>query len=336
MYLLKETFGPYCRLSDHKRIEWIDLAKGICIFLVVANHIFYYNCVFLEQLRMPLYFILSGLFFKDYGGFCEFMLKKTNKILIPFIFFYLSSQLLYWVMRLVVGQCDISSYPDFLVLFRVTNYFNNPIWFLLCLYEVNILYYVIQHYTNSRRSRYVIIIIAGFIGAALSYTPLYLGAMLTALPFFYLGTVLKDSFVIKCNERKIIQALCGCVVVAILTILPSYIPVSKITFYLNDVQGSYLVALICSSLGVISVLLICKCIRWLPLFSFIGRYSIIVLCVHMVYISILNHFSLLTSCQYGRFYELVIVTILSWLTIPVAIKLIPWFVAQKDLIRSKV
>jgi fucose 4-O-acetylase-like acetyltransferase len=76
MYLLKETFGPYCRLSDHKRIEWIDLAKGICIFLVVANHIFYYNCVFLEQLRMPLYFILSGLFFKDYGGFCEFMLKN--------------------------------------------------------------------------------------------------------------------------------------------------------------------------------------------------------------------------------------------------------------------
>jgi fucose 4-O-acetylase-like acetyltransferase len=79
MHLLKETFVSLYQQSSKKRIEWIDLAKGICIFLVVANHIFYYNCVFLEQLRMPLYFVLSGLFFKNYGGFCEFVLKKQIK-----------------------------------------------------------------------------------------------------------------------------------------------------------------------------------------------------------------------------------------------------------------
>ena len=60
-----------------ERIEYIDLAKGICILLVVLDHIAGYryfsdgnypmNDIF-EQTRMPLYFILSGLFFKDYGG----------------------------------------------------------------------------------------------------------------------------------------------------------------------------------------------------------------------------------------------------------------------------
>ena len=52
-----------------QRIDFIDLAKGICIFLVVIGHcgapidIPGYGIV-----RMPLYFILSGLFFKTYGG----------------------------------------------------------------------------------------------------------------------------------------------------------------------------------------------------------------------------------------------------------------------------
>ena len=76
-----------------KRIEYIDLAKGICILLVVLDHISGYgyfsngnypmNDIF-EQTRMPLYFILSGLFFKDYpGGIREFLLRKFNRIMCP-------------------------------------------------------------------------------------------------------------------------------------------------------------------------------------------------------------------------------------------------------------
>ena len=70
-----------------ERIQYIDLAKGICILLVVVDHIsnegyfsagdYPLNEIF-EQMRMPLYFILSGLFFKDYtGGIKEFLLRKV-------------------------------------------------------------------------------------------------------------------------------------------------------------------------------------------------------------------------------------------------------------------
>ena len=70
------------------RIEFIDLAKGICIILVVVGHVGVNIAIpGLEQVRMPLYFMLSGLFFKNYGGGEYFFIKKVNKILIPFIFF---------------------------------------------------------------------------------------------------------------------------------------------------------------------------------------------------------------------------------------------------------
>lgn len=45
------------------------------------------NTMIGNTFRMPLYYFLSGLFFKTYRGFFDFVLKKINKLLIPFAFF---------------------------------------------------------------------------------------------------------------------------------------------------------------------------------------------------------------------------------------------------------
>lgn len=75
-------------MSDTKpRIEFIDLAKGLCIIIVIINHIRPFDIPGFQSMRMPLYYILSGLFFKDYGGFVSLLIKKMNKLLIPFLFF---------------------------------------------------------------------------------------------------------------------------------------------------------------------------------------------------------------------------------------------------------
>lgn len=79
--------------TDKKRIEYIDLAKGVCILLVVFAHIHpdltrYSWGVFFDSFRMPLYFFLSGIFFKRYSGIQEFAIKKVNNLIIPLLFFY--------------------------------------------------------------------------------------------------------------------------------------------------------------------------------------------------------------------------------------------------------
>ena len=75
-----------------KRVEWIDTAKGVCICLVVLHHIFasyglytkgiisshiYYS---LQSFRIPLYFVLSGLFSRVMVAFF-FYYKDTSDIL---------------------------------------------------------------------------------------------------------------------------------------------------------------------------------------------------------------------------------------------------------------
>lgn len=126
---------------SQKRIEFIDLAKGICIILVVLGHCgIPINIPGLEIVRMPLYFILSGLFFKDYGGGLNFLIKKTNKILVPFIFFYCAGCLAYYGIKLLAPELLVTDANGILDIFNNRQFFNGPIWFLLCLFWCNIIF----------------------------------------------------------------------------------------------------------------------------------------------------------------------------------------------------
>lgn len=59
-------------MSEKKRIDFIDLAKGFCIMSVVMFHLTYHIDIDIPystaicSFRMPFYFLLSGLFFKTY------------------------------------------------------------------------------------------------------------------------------------------------------------------------------------------------------------------------------------------------------------------------------
>lgn len=76
-------------IQKKERIEYIDLMKGICIILIILlhNNILFTENVndMLKNMRIPLYFTLSGLFYKEYNGFYDFITRKFNKLIIPFI-----------------------------------------------------------------------------------------------------------------------------------------------------------------------------------------------------------------------------------------------------------
>ncbi len=69
----------------NQRIDFVDLVKGICIILVVMSHvggifdkIDYHSMI--DCFRLPLYFFISGIFFKSYEGFAGFLKRKVNKL----------------------------------------------------------------------------------------------------------------------------------------------------------------------------------------------------------------------------------------------------------------
>lgn len=68
-----------------KRVEWIDVAKAIGVFCVVAGHTglpILLKC-WIYVFHMPMFFFISGMWFRDRKP-REYVIRKAKSYLIPF------------------------------------------------------------------------------------------------------------------------------------------------------------------------------------------------------------------------------------------------------------
>ena len=321
-----------------QRIDFIDLAKGVCIFLVVIGHCGVpINIPGFEIVRMPLYFILSGLFFKDYGGIKPLTIKKINKILIPFLFFYIIGNIAFYAIKYIAPQYLITNARGILDIFNNRQFFNGPIWFLLCLFWCNIYFCLITIYIKREIIRIATVCIIGTIGWWLGkqgiFVPLFLDVAMTALPLFTFGYYLKKSNILypnKYDKYNIPIAITFWAIAFFLVTTTHY----RLSLHYNGLEGwsTYIISIA----SVLSILFLCKSIKRLPFISYIGRYSIVLLCVHhMIYRPVKVLLRTTEISAINNEYSVAAVTLLlSALCIPLCIKFIPYFTAQKDLIKN--
>lgn len=337
-----------------KRVEWVDTAKGICILLVVLHH-----CAQVLQasyplqrdfltFRMPLYFILSGLFFKQYG-FKVFILKKTNKLLIPYVFFYVVTGVLIPVAVYRLFGHTIVFYDGYgpeavLSIFSERIICNPSIWFLFCLFEVNLLFYLLyfisEHFKRSTVILGVLSLMVGLFGLFLAYKriklPYYIDSSCTAIPFFFFGYYLRNhtSILTTVNTRKSVGLSVVFILVSALVIhFFNYGLLSMIENSAGGLKGCAQVYPY-GIMGTMSVLLLSKMIGKIPVLTYIGRYSIIVLCTHIYVIHLVNQFVRVAEGSSMRLPFVFIVTVLGCLAlIPLFKKYLAYFTAQKDLIK---
>ena len=152
---------------------------------------------------------------------------------------------------------------------------------------------------------------------------------MTSLPFFALGYYLKGSAIFN-RGQKAIYAIVG----ILLALFSLYLP-HRISLHYNIIEGFY--SYLASLTIAFATMFICLCIKRIPFVNYFGRFSLIPLCVHhFIYrpVKVLLHATGVEIIDNG--YMVAAVTLLlSTLCIPLCIKYIPWFVAQKDLIKEK-
>lgn len=307
-----------------KRIEFIDTAKGFCIILVVMTHVLddchhinYPLQVQLESVRMPLYFILSGLFFKTYSGFIDFTLHKVNKILIPFLFFN--------SLFLMVGAYVAPHVGDAL------RNWNVPLWFLLCLFEMNVIFCALRLLVKNDVALMAIALALGVVFSFAGTLPFRVGTAFSCLPFFVFGYFLRQKTDFLTNDPSVAHTIALCVSALVLTTL-----FSGVCYYLNNDFHMNIIALyLCGITGTLAILSISNHLRVVPFISYVGRYSLIVLISHYPIVRMTNVF--ITRLDFDpnllAAFHFVLTLALSALLIAPIKRFIPHFVAQKDLIR---
>lgn len=324
-------------IDNIKRIEFIDLAKGICVLLVVLYHmpnLLNTDIPGRAALTIPFYFILSGLFFKNYGDLGNFLERKINKLLIPYVFFL--------IIGIAVSSIvyNVRPFPiDFISPMFSNKQINVPLWFLCSLFIVNVLFCIIQLVIKNKYVIAICVLIYGSIGYILSmhniYLPYYGTQALNGLPLFYTGYLIRKTPLLYKNKY---DYLCLPLAVVLLGSAMFYCfmlgETPCILFYANKFFGEIISIYIVTLSMVLGMLFLCKYIQWLPIVSYIGRYSIITLGMHMIYCLYSN--AILTKYGYSEITGIpcyIYTVFMCWITIPFLIKYVPWFTAQKDWFR---
>lgn len=326
-----------------QRVEFIDLAKGICMLLIVAHHILpFAKIAEIGLLGNSFYFILSGLFFKTYDSFFTYIKKKINNILIPFVFFYVVGYALFYLIKAVAPEIPTANASGILDIFTQRNLFNGPIWFLMSLFWVSICFYAIHRISRHESIRAILVLFIGILGAVLLryhiFAPMFLDVAMRALPMFYIGFLLKKTSLLypppsdKLDKYNLLLAI-GLALLSIGWSFLTHAPVPLVaTTWLDGISGY--ISLVS---GIVAVLLLCKFIKNCSPISYIGRYSIIVLCTHhLIYRPILFVLTRISSDYVLVSWLVFIATIIvTYLIIPLCIKYLPYVTAQKDVFLIK-
>lgn len=204
------------------RIDYLDYLKGFAILWIVWWHagvpVFaqpYYH--------VPIFFFISGMFFKRNESFKEVVHKNIKRVGIPFLFFYTIS----YPYRMIVYLWDHRTLAGFrwnciLDIFRIEwradyLYVNVPLWFLVCLFSLQIGYYFISKFPD-----WAIWLIA--VGSAVLFvytqyfpTPFMINDALHYITYFAVGNLVGYKLIAFLNNnKKRTLLIIGCTILYVL------------------------------------------------------------------------------------------------------------------------
>ena len=157
-----------------ERNQWLDVAKGITIMLMVVGHssLPLYLIFFIYSFHMPLFFIASG-WTSNRGKYStsEFLFKKTKALLLPFTIY----------SAVVLGlqvSAGLMKIEDFVCNGWGLGY---ALWFIPVLFFANVLTYMIYKIEDTL-ARYMIAIALVLIGCILAYFHILLPWNIATIP----------------------------------------------------------------------------------------------------------------------------------------------------------
>lgn len=275
---------------EQKRVKYFDIAKAIGIILMIIGHCGIKNQYinnFIYSFHMPLFFLISGYFFK-YRDNKECVKRNFKKLIIPYIITCLAIIACEIVKVVLRGNfTEILATAKTWVLASLYGSggqqpfgikFIGAIWFLWALFFA--MYFV--NATSKSKYQYLWITLIAYIGYKTSqyiWLPLSIQAGMVATIFVYFGILAKkyDIFNIKIDKILILGTIA---IVIFCTIYCGKLYMVS-NFYKNgflDIIGALCGSFLCIKFAQV-IENRTKFIK--NLLVFIGENTLIILCLHL-------------------------------------------------------
>lgn len=126
-------------MAVEKRFDFIDYAKTIGIFLICIGHFLPEGSllkIIFYSFHVPIFFIISGFLFKrEEFHFELYFEKQVNRILKPYIIYFIISALLY----IFIEPKKLLQLPEMFLMLNGRTLWNDPLWFLPVIFFSNCL-----------------------------------------------------------------------------------------------------------------------------------------------------------------------------------------------------
>lgn len=272
-----------------KRIQYIDIAKGIGIMLVVIGHSHIeYGHYLIYMFHMPLFFYLSGIFYKQ-TSVCSSIKGKAKKLLVPFAIFLVVLMLFNifdknWGGRIVLKPPHLRGSVG-------------PLWFLIALFIVSVGYNFLSTISKNK-----ILLITIAISFFLGYLPdrigwanyFYLFSSCSVGVFYCLGDLYGRR---KTIDKKISSAtltiLCGILFCLIYLIGYKMMHLRISDLFNNCHSENYIIWILGSLSGIGMIVGLSKTIEGnnfvANTFAYLGERSLYIFAFHLPVITVMHN-----------------------------------------------
>lgn len=267
-----------------ERIIWTDYAKSIGIFLVVLAHTPLNESLqnWIYVFHMPLFFFISGYLFSfdRHGSLKSFARLRFRQLIVPYAWFNAISFAAWFLVLRHYGSDAESGMSWWLPALNALlgnggmMIHNVPLWFFVCLYIVEIVYYVFFRGQSHFWYAVTCFCLAGWANYALSpvYLPFSIGTALVAVCFYAAGNYVR-SHGMRRSVLAAILSVCVTVVVAYLN--------GRINMHVNY-YGSFPLFMAGGFAGIYMVFYICGLFRRTAAAEYVSCNTITVCGIHLL------------------------------------------------------
>lgn len=275
-----------------KRLDWIDIAKGIGILLVVVGHS-RLNAGFagrwILSFHMPLFFILAGFCYDEmrYPSYLSYVRRKVTALGYPY--FTLSFVVIAMFSILYFGDDPAFGAKTLFLEGTLEGSTFGAFWFITSLFCVEILYAGFSKVVRFPLVRIGVMLPISLVAACLieGRWPYFIDTTSVAMFFYAFGHILRLSIMtIAKAHQKLVAVGLGAGAGHILLLVFAYH--YRATFVSHDL-GNPVMFFLCAILGSIFVMLMSLCISKVksPFFDrckisliFLGKNTIVLLATH--------------------------------------------------------
>ncbi|OBR89905.1 acyltransferase family protein [Clostridium ragsdalei P11] len=312
----------YNNQKIRKRIDWIDIGKGIGIFYVMLSHKeMGILAGHITSLFMPLFFFLSGCTFsiKDNDTFKTFLRRKSKSLVVPYLAIstllygiYISKFIIKFLLQHSSIQLNNFITPFVGYLYSVPFLYDikkakilginnpnlvistfNPFWFILCLFVMEIIFYFIVSTSKNKKQIIIKMVACAFTGYLINtfiiiQLPWSIDKALSSIIFLGLGYLIKNMNISpEIDWKKVILIIIFTIINITFYKLNSFVNISTREY--GNYFYFYIAAI--SGIGIYIIIsqVIAKKINILKkFFVFIGQNTFTLLSFHLITYSIVD------------------------------------------------